>query len=622
MTYPPQSIFVPPRVATLLVAASNSLDRSKAQADYICDGVADQVQINDALNALPAGGGRVMLSEGTFTIDDPIAFPASNITLEGQGRGTFIDGDGLATGEHGIVISGRTDCAVKNLAIQTEDGGGKTCHCIFVENGSHYVSIENVMVVASDSDGIHIEGTATNNARIHRCTIEGVDDNGICNNTSAVINRLHISECTIISPGNHGIAVGLTDRGATNFEITGNIIYSPGADGIHTRISDSGTISDNAIFEPSNYAIYLWAVWTAVTGNSIYCPGNYGIYVYNCENTISGNTIYRPTSGGGIHLTSDADKTVVAGNTITYGVGDNIIFIDGAENVDIVGNVLEGNDVAKGIHVAGPYANVCGNFIYGRAAGITEDAIHVASGGDYANIAGNLIYAAWNCCILIGDGATHINITGNHCYKAHTDGIKLEANNTECSIVGNLCYDNSGYGINIAAATCTGNLVKENKLTGNTSGCILNSGVNTGLATYVVPFSGGTDPQDSGYLIDADTEYARAWLRLPAEVQQVVRMKIYARAVVLSAAAMRLEINANGGADNEPYNTHATAAPNTPSTSTNFAANDVIFWALTVAGIVALLGGDSVEVKVLHEAAGDGDVATNAYIRTVEIEYV
>jgi hypothetical protein len=61
---------------------------------------------------------------------------------------------------------------------------------------------------------------------------------------------------------------------------------------------------------------------------------------------------------------------------------------------------------------------------------------------------------------------------------------------------------------------------------------------------------------------------------------------------------------------------------NHPSSSSNFAANDVIFWTIVTAGVLALLGGDSVEVKVLHEAAGNGDCATNAYIRTVEIEYV
>ncbi|GAI16405.1 unnamed protein product, partial [marine sediment metagenome] len=97
ITSVPQGLWVPPRIATLFVAANDALDRSRAQCDFLCDGIADDVQINEALNALPAGvQGRVVLSEGTFNIVDPIVIPANNITLRGQGRSTFINGDGLA----------------------------------------------------------------------------------------------------------------------------------------------------------------------------------------------------------------------------------------------------------------------------------------------------------------------------------------------------------------------------------------------------------------------------------------------------------------------------------------------------------------------------------------------
>ena len=99
-------------------------------------------------------------------------------------------------------------------------------------------------------------------------------------------------------------------------------------------------------------------------------------------------------------------------------------------------------------------------------------------------------------------------------------------------------------------------------------------------------------------------------------------MKVSARAVILSAAAMRAEFVVYGGADNEAYNTHDGSIANHPSTSTNFAADDIIYWVLTEAGILALVGGDSVEIKVLYEDAGNGDVVTDAFFRTVTIEYV
>ncbi|GAI41416.1 unnamed protein product, partial [marine sediment metagenome] len=61
------------RAATFVVAASDS--EHKFEADYFCNGTDDQVQINAALAALPATGGKVVLLDGTYTIAGPITFP-------------------------------------------------------------------------------------------------------------------------------------------------------------------------------------------------------------------------------------------------------------------------------------------------------------------------------------------------------------------------------------------------------------------------------------------------------------------------------------------------------------------------------------------------------------------
>src|SRR5690554_2584980 len=69
--------------ATLTVAASDSTELSKTQADYVCDGVDDQAEIQAALAALPEGG-KVILTDGTFNCAGVIAPPAGT-TLSGQG---------------------------------------------------------------------------------------------------------------------------------------------------------------------------------------------------------------------------------------------------------------------------------------------------------------------------------------------------------------------------------------------------------------------------------------------------------------------------------------------------------------------------------------------------------
>ena len=67
----------------IYVAAANAPARLKAWADYVCDGVDDQEQIQAAIDSLSAGG-VVELSPGTFTTGAPIQLK-QGIYVRGQG---------------------------------------------------------------------------------------------------------------------------------------------------------------------------------------------------------------------------------------------------------------------------------------------------------------------------------------------------------------------------------------------------------------------------------------------------------------------------------------------------------------------------------------------------------
>lgn len=92
--------------STFVIAADNSLDTTRA--DYICDGVADQVQINAAIAALPASGGKITLLEGDFNLSAQVTILVSNVTLEGSGWGTVIhptaEGHGVHVGDGSTFI--------------------------------------------------------------------------------------------------------------------------------------------------------------------------------------------------------------------------------------------------------------------------------------------------------------------------------------------------------------------------------------------------------------------------------------------------------------------------------------------------------------------------------------
>jgi hypothetical protein len=52
----------------ILVAANDASDTWKKSADYVCDGVNDQVEIQAAIDAISSPGGRVLTSPGTFLL--------------------------------------------------------------------------------------------------------------------------------------------------------------------------------------------------------------------------------------------------------------------------------------------------------------------------------------------------------------------------------------------------------------------------------------------------------------------------------------------------------------------------------------------------------------------------
>ena len=124
--------------SALVVAASDSPETSKTRADYICDGVADQIEIQRALNALGTRGGTVSLTEGTFHLSGDLNIP-SNVIFEGQGPdATWLEWS-----------SGRVKCEWKENIILRDfktTGTGS----IYLLNCNH-VKVHNITATVDDS---------------------------------------------------------------------------------------------------------------------------------------------------------------------------------------------------------------------------------------------------------------------------------------------------------------------------------------------------------------------------------------------------------------------------------------------------------------------------------------
>jgi parallel beta-helix repeat protein len=186
------------RGATLTIAASNATAKSKAAADYVCDGVADEVEINAAIESLDGIGGCVELSEGTFNVAYAIGdlWRFDNIWLKGQGYSTVV-------------------CLYYGISIATTAGIAKVSD----------------MSITAGANAIVVEPYSK--AHISFCNVYDCGDGGAFG-AIYIKGTATVTNCEFADNANYGIQLS---SGSANCVITNNR-FSNNTLG---NISDSGT---------------------------------------------------------------------------------------------------------------------------------------------------------------------------------------------------------------------------------------------------------------------------------------------------------------------------------------------------------------------------------------------
>lgn len=126
-----------------VITLGHSADAAGA-VDYVFDGTDDNVQLQAALNALPATGGRlVIVSAVELNLAAAVTRAIDNVTIEGTGRGTYITRDAV----NPVFTAGGNNWVFSNL--RTDAGGltmGATTGWVWQNvtiNVTHYTLWEN-----------------------------------------------------------------------------------------------------------------------------------------------------------------------------------------------------------------------------------------------------------------------------------------------------------------------------------------------------------------------------------------------------------------------------------------------------------------------------------------------
>lgn len=221
----------------MLVVASSTADATVlARADYMCDGSADEVEINAAL-----ARGNVLLTCGDYTISTPILITrpggalygtglGENMTgTAGRGFGTLIKLASAFTGVAGILVQNSSSlpagqCSLSNFKIDgaanktANPGGG--IHGIRFR--SYQGNIDRMVVRNCSGDGFNIRGFTSGEA----------PPNG-WSTYDTKLNMLFATGC-----GGAGLNL---DSGAADCHVSNSIFAANDGSGVHGGVSVQAT---------------------------------------------------------------------------------------------------------------------------------------------------------------------------------------------------------------------------------------------------------------------------------------------------------------------------------------------------------------------------------------------
>lgn len=333
------------RGAAYVVASANATDIVKAQADFVCDGVADDVQIQAAVDALSIGSRTVVILAGTYNTVATVT-ASNNTVLVGAGMANTI-----IKGSTAVLLDVGGACLIRDIGFDGES-----------------TSTSPIRIMAGSNDSI-----------LERVWVDKPAAGGSCLTFAGTSDRLSIVQCEF--DGDSVASYGITTTGGildtkNDLVIDRCYVHDVG-DGIYTHRAYYTRISNCKISSCSSRGVYAPAYSQHVT-------------VANC----------RIDSCGGTGLRFCDDYALATGNTVS-GCGSHGILLCSGYYQEALGNQVTacGKGISVGCYYSsGGYQTVANNICYnnsqdgiavlGSTGGFTQEGIivegnHLIGNTDY-----------------------------------------------------------------------------------------------------------------------------------------------------------------------------------------------------------------------------------------------
>ncbi len=432
--------------ASLTIASKDSPNKQKA--DYVCDGIADQVEIQKAMDSLPSSGGMIELFEGTFNFSDDLEITKSNVTIKGAGRSTILKHDPTKwvkltkdekKGSKTITVEDITQFRVGQLiGITNEYIGPTTASPERLKEICGSMSCPYYVTYYSPSE-IHVIRKISGNT----ITIRGLE------------NEMLLSENPRVAPA----WVMIKAYNKTNLELRD---FS-----INCNRDNVARIYHGYCHYPDHPTEQYKSPPPSILGKIHHGEEpTSAIYMDYAHNSEFRNLYLHDIPMSGIFLI-DSDYVLIEGNTIRdYGLKGYVNCF--GDNTRIIGNVIENSLYEDGINVydrPSSYAIVSNNIV--RNCPRSPICINQAR---RAVVTGNIVDGGGTGIFVCTQEAT---ITGNYCENTVTgiavytlpDFWKIQRNDYAITLMGNSIRGcKTGFDIsNVCNITLTGNSVAQTK---------------------------------------------------------------------------------------------------------------------------------------------------------------
>lgn len=325
------------------VIGTSTAGWTDSDCDYLCDGTADDIEINAAIQALPETGGKIVILDGVYNITKEIEINKNNTHISGNGGATIFK-RGWHSENHGgedsvffsglVLLQNNDSCSIKNITFDNNkenyesiDGSYNAAICI--NNSTNNIVSDNIFIGSDDKD-IRI---CSNNNFIVNNTIKSTKNNNISIEKG---NENYISNNILLG----ALEIEGRDNDASNNIITNNTIK----DGISLDRTSMNLISQNTIICADSYSIRISRSKNDSITSNMFIGGDYSIYPqFEVDAvTISNNT----TKDCGLILAYDGSvsNSVINGNYCSYlSTGEPTIVFNNCSNNLIINNYLSGN---------------------------------------------------------------------------------------------------------------------------------------------------------------------------------------------------------------------------------------------------------------------------------------